>query len=239
MQQSVTGTGIPRRPRGAVESMLDNLLESRAPKLRRPANPVLVWCFLLAAGLLFYWFCVREGASHRADAGWSLTFVVMFVFARDENHGSPPWWAFIPWVAAFFLELRVESSAPRAFQTIDAPLLSHYSLAAGEFLLFILLCIVFLPDKRRPHYVPSGLWRNLQAILLIVGCIIACFQARELLNVLHASTLSFSDQFHLLLRWFSRSTLILYALFACRDGTLLSVRWWFTRRNSEQVPASS
>src|ERR1700683_1230513 len=235
MQQQLASSGIPRRPRGAVESMLDNLLESRVPRLRRPANPLLVWCFLLAAGLLFYWFCVREGASQRADAGWFLTFVVMFLFSRDENRGNPRWWAFIPWAAAFFLELRVESWAPRTFHTVDAPLISHYSAAAGEFLLFILLCIAFLPSICRTDNVSPALWRNLQAIFIIAAFLIASFQTRELLNVLHASSMSVSDQFYLLQRWFSLSALILYTFFACRVGTLLLLRWWFAQRNVEQV----
>jgi hypothetical protein len=219
--------------------MLDDALELCVPGLRRPANPLLMWCFLLAAGLLFYWFCVREGASQRGDAGWPLTFVVMFVVAGDENRGNRQWWALIPWFAAFLLELRAESWAPRAFQTVNAPLLAHYSLAAGEFLLFILLCIVFLPGIRRPDYVSIRLWRNLQLILLLVGCLIASFQTRQLLNVLHASTMSFSDQFDLLQRWFSHSALILYAFFVCRVSILLSLRWWFTRRNVDRVPAPS
>jgi hypothetical protein len=67
--------------------------------------------------------------------------------------------------------------------------------------------------------------------------LIASFQTRELLNVLHASSMSVSDQFYLLQRWFSLSALILYTFFACRVGTLLLLRWWFAQRNVEQVSA--
>lgn len=77
VQQQLPSGGIPRRPRGAVESMLDDALELCVPGLRRPANPLLMWCFLLAAGLLFYWFCVREGASRRPGNFFSSFFSVL------------------------------------------------------------------------------------------------------------------------------------------------------------------
>ncbi len=123
--------------------MLDNALELRMLKPRSPAHPLLVWSFL------FHWLCVRERALQGADAGWFLTFVVMFLFARDENRGNSPWWAFIPWVTALLLICAWKDRRHALFK----PSARHNSLtiqSAGEFLLFIFLCIVFLSGKRRP-----------------------------------------------------------------------------------------
>ena len=171
MKQQLPSSSIPRRPRGAVESMLDDALESGERKPNRPAKPLLIWSLLLSGGLIFYRFCLRDGAMFRSDAGWFLMiFAGGFLFAADRNFPNRAWWAFMPWGAALLLELRLESAAELAFQRSTAPLLSQYAAAASEFLVFMLLWIVFLPGVRRPDYISSSLWRDSQAILLLIGC---------------------------------------------------------------------
>jgi hypothetical protein len=240
MQQSVTRSSIPRRPRGAVESMLDDALESGERKPNRPAKPLLIWSFLLAGGLIFYWFCVRDGAMFRSDAGWFLLiFAAGFLFAADRTFHNRAWWAFLPWGTALLLEIRLESVAQFAFQKPTAPLLSQYAAAASEFLVFVLVWIVFLPGVRRPDHISSSLWRGSQAILLLIGCVVGSFQAHELLKLLHTSTMPVTEQTHWVEGWFSRTTLILYGLLACRVGLFQSIYSAFARSNTDRLPASS
>jgi hypothetical protein len=130
MQQQLPGSSIPRRARGAVESMLDDALESGERKPNRPAKPLLIWSLLLAAGLIFYWFYVRDGAMFHFDAGWLLLiFAAGFLFAANRTfHHNRAWWAFMPWDAALLLEIRLQSVAQLAYQRSTAPLLSQYAL---------------------------------------------------------------------------------------------------------------
>jgi hypothetical protein len=240
MQQQLPSSSIPRRPRGAVESMLDDALESGERKPSRPAKPLLIWSLLLAGGLIFYWFCLRDGAMFRSDAGWFLMiFAAGLLFAADRNFHNRAWWAFMPWGAALLLEIRLESAAELAFQRSTAPLLSQYAAAASEFLVFVLLWIVFLPGVRRPDYISSSLWRDSQAILLLIGCVVGSFQAHELLKLLHTSTMPVTGQIHWLEGWFSRSTLIIYGLLACRVGLFRSIYSAFARSNTDRLPAPS
>lgn len=238
MQQQLPSSSIPRGPRGAVVSMLDNALESDERKPNRSAKPLLIWRLLLAGGLTFYWICVRDAAMFRSDAGWFLMiFAAGFLFAADRNFHNRAWWAFIPWSAALFLEVGLESVARLAFQRSTAPLLSQYAASASEFLVFVLLWIVFLPGVRRPDHISSSLWRNSQAILLLVGCVFGSFQARELLKFLHNSTIPVTGQIHWLEGWFSRSALIIYGLLACRVGLLRSIYYLSARRDPDCLPA--
>jgi hypothetical protein len=240
MQQQFPSSGIPRRPRGAVESMLDDALESGERKPNRPAKPLLIWSLLLAGGLIFYWFCVRDGAMFRSDAGWFLIIAAGgLFFAADRDFHNRAWWAFMPWGTALFLEVRLESVARLAFERSTAPLLSQYVAATSEFLIFMLLWIVFLPGVGRPDYISSSLWRNSQAILLLVGCVAGSFQAHELLKLLHTATMPVTEQIHWVEGWSSRSTLILYGLIACRVGLFRSIRSAFARSNADRLPARS
>ncbi len=100
-----------------------------------------------------------------------------YVHLRARSFLNRRWWALIPGGVALLLELRVESAAGLAIQTVSALLPSQYAATASEFLLFMLLWVVFLPGVSRPGYISSSLWRNSQAVLLLVDCVIASFQA--------------------------------------------------------------
>ena len=176
MQQQLPSSSIPRRPRGAVESMLDDVLESGERKPNRPAKPLLIWSLLLAGGSIFYWFCVRDGAMFHFDAGWfSLIFAAGFLFAANRTfHHNRAWWAFMPWDAALLLEVRLELVAQLAYQRSTAPLLSQYAV---------------------------------------------------------------TEQIHWSEGWFSRSTLTIYGLLACRVGLFRSIYSAFARSNADRLPA--
>jgi hypothetical protein len=238
MQQQLSSSSIPRRSRGAVASMLDDALESGERKPNRPAKPPLIWSLLLAGGLIFYWVCVRDGAMFQSDAGWFLMISAGgFLFAADRNFDNRAWWAFMPWFAALLLEIRLESAAELTIQRSTATFLFQYAAAASEFLIFVLLWVVFLPGVRRPDHISSSLWRNSQAVLLLIGCVVGSFQAHELLKLLHTSTMPLTEQIHWVEGWFSRSTFIIYGFVACRAGLFQSIYSTFARSNTDRLPA--
>lgn len=100
----------------------------------------------------------------------------------------------------------------------------------------MLLWIVFLPAVGCPDYISSSLWRVSQAILLLIGCVVGSFQARQLFKLLDTSTMPVTEQIHWLEGWFSRSTLIIYGLLACRVGLFRSIYSLFARSDTDRLP---
>jgi hypothetical protein len=74
-----------------------------------------------------------------------------------------------------------------------------------------------------------------QAILLLIGCVVGSFQARELFKLLHTSTMPVTEQIHWFEGWFSRSTLIIYGLLAGRVGLFRSIYSAFARSDTDRL----
>jgi hypothetical protein len=239
MQREGTAPNIPRRPRRAFMSLLDDLLESAPRKRACPPNLLLSWSLCFAVGLALYWLCVRPGASHSSDIGWFLAIMMSFVIlANGENFLKRFLFAAVPFIVSVVLNQRAYSAAGYALYLQTAASLLKYAAAASAFLLFMFLWVALLPGGGRPEYIPGKLWRTCQVILFVIGCVIVSFEAREMLGVLHSSTLSVVDQLHWLDRWVSRSTLVLYGLFAARFLLPLSI-YRLTAHKAERPEMSS
>jgi hypothetical protein len=234
-REGVTSEGIPRRPRGAFISFLDDLLESGALRTSHPPNVLQVWSLALAASLAFYWLWVREGAQHPSDIGWFLTIMVSSpIFSNGRKFSKQLLYASIPLIASSVLMKRADSAARLALQDLTAPLLFHYAAAAGAFLIFMFLWIIVLPGVYRPDYISAKLWQTSRVILFLIGCVMGLFEAREMLSVLHHSPFPMIDQFHWLQGWASRSTFVLFVLFLGRTLLPLSAYAVMTRMGIQQ-----
>jgi hypothetical protein len=194
-------------------------------RTERGLSRLVVACVVcIGVGFAFYWACVRDGATHRSDAGWILsTIVAGSIIAAGGDFLWRLLWAALPWIFTEFLDMRALSAAQNVLRNPTSQSIFRFGVTSAEFLVLMFLWIVTYPDADPDVGIPLKIRRTCQAILLLIGCAIGLFEVRRMLGVLHDPALPVVNQFRWLQVWFSRLTLVLYGLLVCRIALPVSI----------------